>query len=133
MSQSKRPGVTEIHVPFRDVDMNGRMFLASYISYAESVLASFWSSRPDVDDEPVYSPSKVSCMLHRPLHYDEPVTFTASVDKIGVRSIGFLIAVETSDERAAEVEIIWQAHAPEDRSPASLPEETRDWLYRFLD
>ncbi|MBY5337885.1 acyl-CoA thioesterase [Rhizobium leguminosarum] len=132
MSQSKRPDVAEIRVPFRDVDMTGRMFLASYISYAESVLAGFWSSRPDVDDEPVYSPSKVSCFLHRPLHYDEPATFTATVDKIGVRSIGFLISIETGEERAAEVEIIWQAHAPEDESPAPLPEETRDWLYRFL-
>ncbi|CAN7206696.1 acyl-CoA thioesterase [Rhizobium leguminosarum] len=132
MSQSKRPDVAEIRVPFRDVDMTGRMFLASYISYAESVLASFWSSRPDVDDEPVYSPSKVSCFLHRPLHYDERATFTATVDKIGVRSIGFLISIETGEERAAEVEIIWQAHAPEDESPAPLPEETRDWLYRFL-
>ncbi|MGO7624147.1 acyl-CoA thioesterase, partial [Rhizobium ruizarguesonis] len=54
MSQSKRHDVAEIRVPFRDVDMTGRMFLASYISYAESVLASFWSSRPDVDDEPLY-------------------------------------------------------------------------------
>ncbi|MBY5357745.1 acyl-CoA thioesterase [Rhizobium leguminosarum] len=132
MSQSKRPDVAEIRVPFRDVDMTGRMFLASYISYAESVLAGFWSSRPDIDDEPVYSPSKVSCFLHRPLHYDETATFTATVDKIGVRSIGFLISIEAGEERAAEVEIIWQAHAPEDESPAPLPEETRDWLYRFL-
>jgi len=133
MNKSKRPGVAEIHVPFRDVDMNGKMFLASYISYAESVIASFWSSRPDVDDEPVYSASKASCILHRPLHYDEPATFTAAVDKIGVRSVGFIVSVDTGEERAAEVEITWQARAREDQSPASLPEETRDWLYRFLD
>ncbi|MBY4609915.1 acyl-CoA thioesterase [Rhizobium sp. 9T] len=133
MSQSKRPGVAEIRVPFRDVDMNGQMFLASYISYAESVIASFWSARPDVDDEPVYSASKISCMLHRPLHHDEPAIFTAAIDKIGVRSIGFLVSIDTGEERAAEVEIIWQARNSEDQQPASLPEETRDWLYRFLD
>ncbi|OWV71843.1 thioesterase [Rhizobium sp. R634] len=133
MSQSKRPGVTEIHVPFRDVDMTGRMFLASYISYAESVIASFWSARPEVEDEPVYSASKITCVLHRPLHYDEPALFTAAVDKIGVRSIGFLVSIDTGEERAAEVEIIWQARSGEDQQPASLPEETRDWLYRFLD
>ncbi|MBB4193670.1 acyl-CoA thioester hydrolase [Rhizobium aethiopicum] len=133
MSESKRPGVTEIRVPFRDVDMNGKMFLASYISYAESVIASFWSARPDVDDEPLYSASKISCMLHRPLHHDEPAIFTAAIDKIGVRSIGFLVSIDTGEERAAEVEIIWQAHNGEDQSPASLPEETRDWLYGFLD
>lgn len=133
MGKSKRSNVTEIRVPFRDVDMNGQMFLASYISYAESVLADFWSMRPDVDDEPVYSVSKVSCVFHRPLGYDEAVTFTALVDKIGVRSVGFIIAVETGgDERSAEVEIIWQARDPVDQSPIALPEETRDWLYGFL-
>ncbi|MBX4937693.1 acyl-CoA thioesterase [Rhizobium binae] len=133
MSQLKRPGVTEIRVPFRDVDMTGRMFLASYISYAESVVASFWLARPEIGDEPIYSASKVTCFLHRPLHYDEPAIFTAAVDKIGVRSIGFLVSIDTGEERAAEVEIIWQARNREDQQPASLPEETRDWLYRFLD
>ncbi len=133
MSKTNRPDMVEIRVPFRDVDMNGQMFLASYISYAESVLARFWSLRPDLGDEPVYTASKVSCSLQRPLHYDEAVTFTAGVDKIGVRSIGFLIAVEIEDERAAEVEITWQARTREDGTPASLPEETRDWLYSFLD
>lgn len=133
MSKSRRPNAAEIRVPFRDVDMNGQMFLSSYISHAESVLASFWLSRPEVQDEPAYIASKVSCSLHRPLRYDEPATFTATVDKIGVRSIGFIISVEAEDERAAEVEITWQARSREDQSPMTLPEETRDWLYRFLD
>jgi len=133
MSKTNRPDMVELRVPFRDVDMNGQMFLASYISYAESVLAGFWSLRPGVQDGPVYTAAKVSCILHRPLHYHETVTFTAGVDKIGVRSIGFLIAAEIEDERAAEVEITWQARSREDGSPAALPEETRDWLYGFLD
>jgi acyl-CoA thioester hydrolase len=133
MSKTNRPDMVELRVPFRDVDMNGQMFLASYISYAESVLASFWSSRPTVEDEPVYTASKVSCILHRPLRYHETVTFIAGVDKIGVRSIGFLISFEIEDERVAEVEIIWQARTSDDGSPAALPEETRDWLYSFLD
>ena len=123
----------EMNVPFRDVDMNGQVFLGSYISYAESVLATFWSSRPQFGDEPLYIASKVICILHRPLHYDERVVFTASVDKIGVRSVGFIIAADIGDERSAEVEIIWQARSREDRSPVPLPEVTRDWLYGFVD
>ena len=133
MANSKRSNVAEIRVPYRDVDMNGEMFLPCYISYAESVLANFWSMRPELESEPVYTVSKITCNLHRPLHYDEIVEFTAAVDKIGVRSIGFLIAVEMEDERAAEVEIIWQAHERESQSLTAIPEETRDWLYTFLD
>jgi acyl-CoA thioester hydrolase len=133
MAKSKRSNMAEIRVPFRDVNMNGEMFLAAYISHAESVLGSFWSGRPDIDDEPAYIASKVSCALHRPLRYDEPVKFTASVDKIGVHSVGLVVAVEVEGELVAEVEITWQAQEREDQSPATLPEETRDWLYRFLD
>ncbi|KQV32391.1 thioesterase [Rhizobium sp. Root1203] len=132
MNEMQRSNIVHIHVPFRDVDMNGQMFLGSYISYAESVLASFWSLRPDVEDEPLYIASKVTCILHRPLHYDEKVVFTAAVDKIGVRSVGFIVAADAGGERAAEVEIIWQARAREDRTPVPLPEITRDWLYRFV-
>ncbi|KQV68183.1 hotdog domain-containing protein [Rhizobium sp. Root1220] len=123
----------EMNVPFRDVDMNGQVFLGSYISYAESVLATFWSSRPQIEDEPLYIASKLTCILHRPLHYDDRVIFTASVDKIGVRSVGFIIAADIGDERSAEVEIIWQARSRENRSPVPLPEVTRDWLYGFVD
>jgi acyl-CoA thioester hydrolase len=133
MSETKRSNIAEIRVPFRDIDMNGHMFLCSYISHAESVLASFWSTRPELEEEPVYSPSKVSCSLFRPLRYNERVSFVATVDKIGVRSIGFLVAVEAGNQRAAEVEITWQARDKDDESLISLPEETRDWLYRFLD
>ena len=133
MAKSKRSNSAEIRVPFRDVDMNGQMFLASYISHAESVLASFWSMRPDLDEEPLYIASKVSCSLSRPLRYDEAVKFTAAVDKIGVRSVGFVIAIEADGVRAAEVEITWQARTREDQAPVALPEETRDWLYTFLD
>jgi acyl-CoA thioester hydrolase len=132
MNAMMRSSIVQTHVPFRDVDMNGQMFLGSYISYAESALANFWAQRPELGDEPRYVASKVTCILHRPLHYDELVLFTAAVDKIGVRSVGFLIAIDAGDERAAEVEIVWQAQTREDKMPVPLPEITRDWLYGFV-
>jgi acyl-CoA thioester hydrolase len=132
MNAAMRSNIVQIHVPFRDVDMNGQMFLGSYISYAESALAKFWSERPELADEPLYVASKITCILHRPLRYDEMVLFTTAVDKIGVRSVGFIIAVDTGDERAAEVEIVWQAQTRDDKAPVPLPEVTRDWLYGFM-
>ena len=44
-----------------------------------------------------------------------------------------MVAVDADGERAAEVEITWQARSREIGEPVSLPEETRDWLYTFLD
>jgi acyl-CoA thioester hydrolase len=132
MNALMRSHIVQINVPFRDVDMNGQMFLGAYIAYAESALANFWSQRPELDDEPLYVASKVTCILHQPLHYDEFALFTASVDKIGVRSVGFVIAVDAGHERAAEVEIVWQAQTRDDKAPVPLPEVTRDWLYGFM-
>ena len=133
MSERDRPDPNEIRVPFRDVDMNGRMFLAAYISQAETALSNFWRTHPEMEDEPSYTATKASCTIHRDLRYDERATFHVSVDKIGVRTVGFIVAVEADGESVAEVEILWQAHSRESGEPVALPEDTRDWLYRFLE
>lgn len=79
--------------------------------------------RPERYDEPLYVASKITCILHRPLRYDEMVLFTA-VDKIGVRSVGFIIAVDTGDERAASRDRLAGAD-PRGQAPVPLPEVTQ--------
>lgn len=133
MSRAQRSDITEMRIPPRDVDRFGQMFMASYISEAETALSNFWRERPEVSDEPLYVPSRASCSLHRGLRYDELARFKVSVNKIGGKSVGFMVAVEAGNELAAEVEILWQAVRGEERDPAPLPEDTRDWLYQFLD
>jgi acyl-CoA thioester hydrolase len=127
-----RADVTEVRVPPRDIDRNGQMFIASYISEAETALSNFWRARPFVDDEPLYVPTKASCELHRALRFDDLARFSVSVSKIGGKSVGFVVAVETGNELAAEVEILWQAVNGEEHDPVALPEDTRDWLYKYL-
>src|SRR5262249_19251108 len=122
-----------IRVAPRDVDRYGQMFMASYIAEAETALANFWRARPFIVDEPAYVATKASCSLHRALRYDEPASFTVCVNKIGGKSVGFIVRVETGNELAAEVEILWLAVRGEDQEPVALPEETRDWLYAYLD
>ncbi len=132
MARAERSDVIEVRVPPRDVDRHGQMFIASYISQAETALSHFWRTRPLVDDEPIYIAGKASCSLHRALHYDELARFSISVNKIGGKSIGFVVAVETGNELAAEVEILWLAVRGDEHDPAPLPEDTRDWLYKYL-
>jgi acyl-CoA thioester hydrolase len=109
------------------------MFLASYFAEAETALANFWRSRPFVEEEPAYVASKASCSLHRPLRLDDLATFTVSINKIGGKSVGFIVEVETANELAAEVEIVWQAVHGDEHEPVALPEDTRDWLYTYLE
>ncbi|MBB3568245.1 acyl-CoA thioesterase [Rhizobium sp. BK491] len=132
MARIERSDVIEVRVPPRDVDRHGQMFIASYISQAETALSNFWRTRPLVDDEPVYIAKKVSCSLHRALHYDELARYSISVNKIGGKSVGFVVAVETGNELAAEVEILWLAVRGDEHDPVPLPEDTRDWLYKYL-
>ncbi|WP_037149674.1 acyl-CoA thioesterase [Rhizobium freirei] len=132
MMSIERSDVIEVRVPPRDVDRHGHMFIASYISQAETALSNFWRTRPLVDDEPIYIARKASCSLHRPLRYDDLARFSVSVNKIGGKSIGFVVAVETGNELAAEVEILWLAVRGDEHDPAPLPEDTRDWLYKYL-
>ncbi|MBO9097491.1 MULTISPECIES: acyl-CoA thioesterase [unclassified Rhizobium] len=133
MSRAQRADITEMRVPPRDVDRFGQMFIASYISEAETALSNFWRERPEVRDEPIYIPTRASCSLHRGLRYDEFARFSVTVNKIGGKSVGFLVMVEAGNELAAEVEILWLAVRGEEHEPSPLPEDTRDWLYKYLD
>jgi acyl-CoA thioester hydrolase len=133
MSRVQRSEITEVRVPPRDVDRHGQMFIASYISEAETALSNFWRARPSVSDEPAYIATRASCSLHRGLHYDDLARFSVSVNKIGGKSVGFMVMVETGNELAAEVEILWLAVRGDEHDPAPLPEDTRDWLYKYLD
>ena len=133
MVSAERSDVIELRVPPRDVDRHGQMFIASYIAQAETALSNFWRARPLVNDEPLYIATKASCALHRALRYDDLARFSVSVNKIGGKSVGFMVLVETGNELAAEVEILWLAVRGEEHDPVALPEDTRDWLYKYLD
>lgn len=133
MTSAERSDVVEMRVPPRDVDRHGRMFIASYISQAETALSNFWRTRPMVDNEPAYIATKASCALHRALRHDDLARFSVRVSKIGGKSIGFVVTVEIGNELAAEVEIFWLAVRGEEQEPVPLPEDIRDWLYKYLD
>ena len=128
-----RSKVIEIRVPFSDVGMHGQMFTTSYLRHAETAVLNFWKTRPEQAGEPVYIATKVSCTIHRGLRYDEFARFIVSIDKIGVKSVGFDVMVTAEGEPVAEAEILWVAHESEDGEPVPLPEATRDWLYQILD
>lgn len=127
------PERTELRVPYRDIDMHGRMHTAAYIEHAEEALARFWQYRPDVDNEPVYVVRKVGCTFYRGLKNGETADLVVRAAKIGGKSIGFNVAVQSGNHIAAEVELLWTAVNRVSGEPAPLPEATRDWLFSFLD
>lgn len=124
---------SEFHVAFRDVDSNGQMFRSVYLDRAEEAVADFWRKRKVDDGDPVFIVAKVSASFHRPLGLGDTVQTHVGVSKIGGRSAGFLVRMTGTGEAVAEVEIVWQATDRETGEPVALPEDLRDWLYKFLD
>lgn len=128
MGGTERENVTEIRIPFRDIDMHGHMHNAAYYAHAEAALAHLWRHRPGVEDEPAYLVRRSACVFHRGLRFDDPCRFTVTVAKLGGSSVSFAVRVETGDELSAEVEIVWVAVDPIRRQPVPLPAATREWL-----
>jgi acyl-CoA thioester hydrolase len=126
-------GYQEFQVPYRDVDLNGEMFRAAYLFHAEEALAEFWRHRKPVVDDPFFTVSKLSLTFYQPLKLGEHVRMTVAVSKIGGRSAGFVVRMRRGKEDIAEVEIVWSSVDSATREPVALPEDLRDWLYKFLD
>ncbi len=123
----------EFRVPFRDVDMNGEMFRAAYVSRAEEAVTEFWRRRKAQAGDPFFTIGKVNCTFHFALKLGDVVQTSVGVSKIGGKSAGFLVRMLRGSEAVAEAEILWCACDPESREPVALPEELRDWLYQYLD
>jgi acyl-CoA thioester hydrolase len=124
---------SEFRVAFRDVDTNGQMFRSVYIDRAEEAVADFWRRRKLQPDDPRFTIGKVAGVFHAPLKLGDAVHMHVGVSKIGGKSAGFLVRMTRGAEAVAEVEIVWVAVDLETGASIALPEDLRDWLYKFLD
>jgi acyl-CoA thioester hydrolase len=124
---------SEFRVVVRDVDMNGEMFRSVYVDRAEDAVADFWRRRKPQADDPRFAIGKISASYRRSLKPGDLVQMHVGVSKIGVKSAGFLVRMSRGAEPVAEVEIVWLSIDGESGEPVALPEELRDWLYKFLD
>ncbi|RKE85854.1 thioesterase family protein [Rhizobium sp. AG855] len=132
MDEIDRVEVSEITIPYRDIADTGEMQAAAYVTHAEAALRHFWRYRPPLEDEPRYAPTKLELRLHLPLRLDDQVRVVVRVDKIGGKSVGFEVEMERDGQTVAEIDVTWTARDRETGEPAALPEDIRDWLYRYL-
>lgn len=132
MEQAADITVSEIRIPFRDIDMHGHMHNAAYYAHAEAAVASLWRHRPEGAADPVYFVRKSACTFHRGLRLDDLARFKVSVTRIGATSLSFAVAITCEGAPAAELEIVWVAVDPATRQPVNVPQRVRDWLKSFL-
>ncbi|CAH0339802.1 thioesterase family protein [Rhizobium sp. CECT 9324] len=132
MNEIERVEVSQLTIPYRDIGMSGEMQAAAYVTHAEAALTHFWRYRPPLEDEPHFAVSKLELRLFFPLRFEDKVTLTVKIDKIGGKSLGFEVMFDKNGQAAAEVDVIWTARDPDTNEPVALPEDTRDWLYRYL-
>lgn len=132
MDEIERVETSDLIVPYRDIATTGEMQTAAYVTHAEAALQHFWRYRPPLEDEPVYAVSKLELRLATPLREGDVVRLTVRVDKIGGKSVGFEVQMEKDGAVAASIEIVWSTRDRETAEPVALPEDIRDWLYRYL-
>lgn len=132
MNEIERVEVSELIVPFRDIAATGDMHTAAYVTHAEEAVQHFWRYRPPLEDEPRFAVSKLELRLSAALRAGDAVRLVVRVDKIGGKSIGFEVEMLREAERVAVLDIVWTAHDRQSAEPVALPEDMRDWLYRYL-
>ena len=125
--------VSDFRVAFRDVDSNGQMFRSVYIDRAEEAVSDFWRRRKSQATDPGFTVGKLAGTFHLQPKIGDVVHMHVGVSKIGSRSAGFLVRFTHDEEPVAEVEIVWRAVDRDTAEAVTLPEDLRDWLYRFLD
>ncbi len=124
--------VSEIRIPFRDIDMHGHMHNAAYYAHAEAAVAGLWRHRPEGPNDPVYFVRKSGCTFHRGLKLDDLARFRVSVTRIGATSLTFAVGISAEGARVADLEIVWVAVDPASHQPVNVPQAVRDWLKSFL-
>ncbi|BCH53479.1 acyl-CoA thioesterase [Agrobacterium vitis] len=132
MAKRERLDVTETIIGLRDVGISGRLNNSALLALCEEALHRFWQARPAEDQEPEFRATKFEARLYEALGPGDALRFTVQVDKIGGKSVGFAIAVESGKTRAADVEITWTAVNKDSAEPVALSEALRDWLYQWL-
>lgn len=132
MNEIDRVEVSDFIVPWRDIGPAGEMHASAYLVHAETALRHFWRYRPPLEGEPLYGPTKLEVRIHAALREGERVLMTVRVDKIGGKSAGFEVQMEKDGQTVAEVDITWTARELETGEPVALPEDIRDWLYRYV-
>lgn len=132
MDEMERVEVSALVVAYRDIGPTGEMQASAYVIHAEDAVRHFWRYRPPLEDEPHYSPTKFEVRLHQPLRLEDQVRLTVQVDKIGGKSVGFEVQLEKDGQTVAEIDITWTARDGESGEPVALPEDIRDWLYRYV-
>nr|WP_314087256.1 thioesterase family protein [uncultured Shinella sp.] len=124
--------VSEVRIPFRDIDMHGHMHNAAYYAHAEAAVAGLWRHRPVGQNDPVYFVRKSGCTFHKGLRLDDMARLNVSVTRIGATSLSFAVAIACDGAPVADLEIVWVAVDPATRQPVNVPQPVRDWLKSFL-
>jgi acyl-CoA thioester hydrolase len=132
MDEMERVEVSALVVAYRDIGPTGEMRASAYVEHAEEAVRHFWRYRPPLENEPLYSTAKFEVRLHQPLRVEDAVRMIVQVDKIGGKSVGFEVAMEKDGQTVAEIDVTWTARDADSGEPVALPEDIRDWLYRYV-
>lgn len=119
----------EMPVRYRDIDAEGHVNNAVYLTYFEQARVEYIDTVLDVDAlSPGVVVANVEIDYERPILFDDDVTVSLGVTDVGTTSMTMACDIEANGNRAASASSVIVAVDPETGSPRPLPEDWRDTI-----
>jgi acyl-CoA thioester hydrolase len=126
-----------LRVRWAEVDPQGIVFNAHYLTYADVAITEYWREvgclYPNAFTEHGVDTFVVKATLeyHRPARFDDEIEVLVRVARIGRSSLRVLLEVHRNDEHLVSGELIYVVASTETRAPTPVPAFLRDAILRY--
>ncbi len=123
-----------IRVRWSEVDPQGIVFNAHYLTYFDVAAAEYWRALGESYPESFHRHSidtfvvKATLEYHRSAHYDDELEVCARVVRIGRTSLSFALEIHRGTDHLLSGELIYVIGNLETQAPVRVP----DWLRRAI-
>ena len=137
MSRSRFTLFHTLRVRWAEVDRQGIVFNAHYLTYFDVAITEYWRAIGYPYPQALLAIGadtfvvKATVEYHAPARYDDVLEIGVRVARIGRTSMQFQLEVYHAEEHLISGEIIYVTADPESRRPLSVPQPLRAAILGF--
>ncbi|HTT39721.1 MAG TPA: thioesterase family protein [Burkholderiales bacterium] len=137
MSRSRFTLFHTLRVRWAEVDWQGIVFNAHYLTYFDVAITEYWRAIGYPYPQALLAIGadtfvvKATVEYHAPARYDDVLDIGVRVARIGRTSMQFQLDVYHAEEHLISGEVIYVTADPDNRRPLPVPQPLRDAILRF--
>ncbi len=126
-----------IRVRWAEVDRQGIVFNAHYLTYFDVAATEYWRAigceYPGAFVEHAVDTFAVKATVeyHRPAEFDDVVDVHVRVARLGRTSMRLLLEIHRGDDALVSGELVYVCASPAERKPTPIPGFLRDAIVRY--